>query len=98
MAGFFGEEQIEEVRRASDIVEVIKEYVPLKRAGKDYKVLCPFHTEKTPSFQVSPAKQIFKCFGRGKRGNVFTLVIAVDPLELPAAVVFLARRAVLQLE
>ncbi|KPJ51624.1 MAG: hypothetical protein AMS16_07700, partial [Planctomycetes bacterium DG_58] len=71
---------MEEVRRASDIVEVIKEYVPLKRAGKDYKALCPFHGEKTPSFQVSPSKQIFKCFGCGKGGNVFSFVMTTERL------------------
>lgn len=98
MAGFFSEEQIEEVRRASDIVEVIKEYVPLKRAGKDYKALCPFHNEKTPSFQVSPSKQIFKCFGCGKGGNVFSFVMATERLEFPEAVEFLAGRAGIELE
>ena len=98
MAGFFSEEQIEEVRRASDIVEVIKEYVPLKRAGKDHKALCPFHNEKTPSFQVSPSKQIFKCFGCGRGGNVFSFVMALERLEFPEAVEFLARRAGIELE
>jgi len=98
VAGFFSEEQIEEVRRASDIVEVIKEYVPLKRAGKDYKALCPFHGEKTPSFQVSPSKQIFKCFGCGKGGNVFSFVMTTERLEFPEAVEFLARRAGIELE
>lgn len=98
MAGFFGEEQIEEVRRANDIIDVIKEYVPLKRAGKDYKALCPFHSEKTPSFQVSPSKQIFKCFGCGKGGNVFSFVMATERLEFPEAVEHLARRAGIQLE
>lgn len=98
MAGFFGEDQIEEVRRANDIIDVIKEYVPLKRAGKDFKALCPFHSEKTPSFQVSPTKQIYKCFGCGKGGNVFSFVMATERLEFPEAVEFLARRAGIQLE
>jgi len=98
VAGFFSEEQIEEVRRASDIVEVIKEYVPLKRAGKDFKALCPFHNEKTASFQVSPSKQIFKCFGCGKGGNVFSFVMATERLEFPEAVEFLARRGGIELE
>jgi DNA primase len=93
VAGFISEEQIEEVRRANDIVEVIREFVPLKRAGKDFKALCPFHNEKTPSFQVSPSKQIFKCFGCGKGGNVFGFVMSVEHLEFPEAVEFLARRA-----
>ena len=98
MAGYFSEEQIEEVRRANDIVDVIKEYVPLKRAGKDFKALCPFHNEKTPSFQVSPTKQIFKCFGCGKGGNVFSFVMATERLEFPEAVEYLARRAGIELE
>jgi DNA primase len=98
VAGYFGEDQIEEVRRANDIIDVIKEYVPLKRAGKDFKALCPFHSEKTPSFQVSPSKQIFKCFGCGKGGNVFSFVMATERLEFPEAVEFLARRAGIQLE
>ena len=98
MGGFFSEEQIEEVRRANDIVDVIKEYVPLKRAGKDFKALCPFHSEKTASFQVSPSKQIFKCFGCGKGGNVFSFVMATERLEFPEAVEHLARRAGIQLE
>ncbi len=98
MAGFFSEDQIEEVRRSNDIVDVIREYVPLKRAGKDFKALCPFHSEKTASFQVSPTKQIFKCFGCGKGGNVFSFVMATERLEFPEAVEFLARRAGIQLE
>ena len=98
VAGYFSEEQIEEVRRANDIVEVIKEYVPLKRAGKDFKALCPFHNEKTPSFQVSPTKQIFKCFGCGKGGNVFSFVMATERLEFPEAVEYLARRSGIELE
>ncbi len=98
MGGFFSEEQIEEVRRSNDIVDVIREYVPLKRAGKDFKALCPFHSEKTASFQVSPSKQIFKCFGCGKGGNVFSFVMALERLEFPEAVEHLARRAGIQLE
>ena len=98
MAGFFSEDQIEEVRRSNDIVDVIREYVPLKRAGKDFKALCPFHAEKTASFQVSPTKQIYKCFGCGKGGNVFSFVMATERLEFPEAVEYLARRAGIQLE
>ncbi|MBQ4491886.1 MAG: DNA primase, partial [Deltaproteobacteria bacterium] len=58
-----GEEKINEVRERADIVEVISSYVSLKRAGANYQGLCPFHAEKTPSFNVSPARQIFHCFG-----------------------------------
>jgi DNA primase len=62
---------VEEVRERADIVEVIGEYLPLKRAGKEFKALCPFHTERTPSFCVVPAKGFYKCFGCGEAGDVF---------------------------
>ncbi len=68
------EEQIDEIRSKVDIVDFINTYVPLKKAGKNYKGLCPFHDEKTPSFVVSPDKQIYHCFGCGAGGNVFTFV------------------------
>lgn len=68
------EEQIEEIRSKADIVDFINIYVPLKKTGKNYKGLCPFHEEKTPSFVVSPDKQIFHCFGCGAGGNIFTFV------------------------
>jgi DNA primase len=66
---------IEEVRARADIVEIIGELMPLKRAGKDFRALCPFHHEKTPSFYVVPAKGIFKCFGCGESGDVFTFLM-----------------------
>ena len=65
MSPRWSEAKIEEIQRANDIVEVVSSYLPLKRGGKDFKACCPFHAEKTPSFNVSPAKQIFKCFGCG---------------------------------
>lgn len=98
MAGFISQDQIERIRSANDIVDVIGEYVPLKKAGKDYKALCPFHKEKTASFQVSRGKQIFKCFGCGKGGNVFTFVMATERVEFPEAVEMLAKRAGVILE
>ena len=64
-------ETIEEVKQRVDIVEVISEYVVLNKRGKDYLGLCPFHGEKTPSFSVSPNKQVYYCFGCGSGGNVF---------------------------
>jgi len=85
--------KIEEVQRASDIVEVVSSYLPLKRAGKDHKACCPFHQEKTPSFYVSPSKQIFKCFGCGKGGSVFQFVMARENMTFPEAVRLLAERA-----
>lgn len=68
---FMPEEVIEEVRLRTDIVEIISEYVSLQRKGKTYLGLCPFHTEKTPSFTVTPEKQMFYCFGCNVGGNVF---------------------------
>src|SRR2546422_6645345 len=73
MAGLFSSATLEQIRAASDIVEVIGSYLPLKRAGANFVTLCPFHKEKTPSFNVHPHRQIFHCFGCHKGGDVFTL-------------------------
>lgn len=86
------EEKIEQVRQATDIVEVISQYVPLKRAGKNLVGLCPFHKEKTPSFSVNPEKQFYKCFGCGEGGDVFTFLMRHDRLAYPEAVRLLAER------
>jgi DNA primase len=75
------ESQIDEVRSAVNIVHYIGQYVTLKKAGLNYKGLCPFHTEKTPSFTVSPQKQIFHCFGCGKGGNIFTFIMEYEKLS-----------------
>ena len=83
---------VSRVREASDIVEVIGEHVPLKRAGKDFKGLCPFHQEKTPSFMVSPSKGIFHCFGCGVGGDVFKFVMETERLSYPEAVERLAEK------
>jgi DNA primase len=69
---------IEEVRQRADIVDIISQYVSLKRTGHNYKGICPFHSEKTPSFQVSTDKQIYKCFGCGAGGNVFTFLMNLN--------------------
>src|SRR5665213_3120247 len=74
MAGFLSPATREQIRAASDIVDVIGSYLPLKRAGANFTALCPFHKEKTPSFNVNPHKQIFHCFGCHKGGDVFTFV------------------------
>ena len=81
------------VEQATDIVSLISEYIPLKRAGKDFKALCPFHNEKTPSFFVSPSKQIYKCFGCGEGGNAFGFLMAVEKVTFTEAVRMLAERA-----
>jgi DNA primase len=72
---------IEKIRESSDIVSVVEEYFPLSRAGANYKALCPFHQEKTPSFTVSPDKQIYHCFGCGESGNVFNFIMKMDNLD-----------------
>ncbi|MCL6585366.1 MAG: DNA primase [Anoxybacillus sp.] len=87
------EETIEEIRRAVDIVDVISEYVQLKKQGRNYFGLCPFHGEKTPSFSVSPDKQIFHCFGCGAGGNVFSFLMDIEGLSFVEAAERLAVRA-----
>ncbi len=84
---------IEEVKSRLDIVEVIGERVPLKKAGRSYKGLCPFHQERTPSFFVFPESQHYHCFGCGAGGDVFTFVMQLERLEFPEALQLLARRA-----
>ncbi len=87
------QETIEQVREASDIVQVIGEFLRLKKRGRNFLALCPFHIEKTPSFNVSPEKQIFHCFGCGKGGNVYTFLMEHEKMSFVDAVRFLARRA-----
>jgi len=97
MYKYYPEEVIEEVRISNDIVDVVMEYVRLERKGKDYFGLCPFHKEKTPSFSVAPAKQIFYCFGCGKGGNVIQFIMEIENLSYIDSVKFLADRARIQL-
>ncbi|HEY2626556.1 MAG TPA: DNA primase [Candidatus Udaeobacter sp.] len=85
-------EAIEQIAAANDIVEVIGSYFPLKRAGANFKALCPFHQEKTPSFHVSPQRQTFHCFGCGVGGSVFRFVMDYEHIDFPAAVRKLAAR------
>ncbi len=86
-------ETIEQIASANDIVEVIGTYFPLKRAGVNFKALCPFHQEKTPSFTVSPNRQSFHCFGCGVGGSVFRFVMDYEHIDFPAAARKLAERA-----
>ncbi len=88
----------EEVKSRLDIVEHISDYVQLKRSGANYKGLCPFHNEKTPSFMVHPAKQIFHCFGCNAGGDVFTFTMKHEGLSFPEALSLLARRAGVELK
>jgi len=84
--------QVDEVRAAADIVKVVGDYVKLRKAGANYMGLCPFHQEKTPSFAVHPAKQIFHCFGCGVGGDVFKFVMMIDNLTFPEALHRLAEK------
>jgi DNA primase len=85
-------ETVEQIAAANDIVEVIGSYFPLKRAGANFKALCPFHQEKTPSFHVSPQRQTFHCFGCGVGGSVFRFVMEYEHVDFPSAVRKLAAR------
>jgi DNA primase len=98
MAGLFSSATLEQIRAASDIVEVIGSYLPLKRAGANLVTLCPFHKEKTASFNVNPHRQIFHCFGCHKGGDVFTFVQEYENVSFPEAVHRLAERARIPLE
>ncbi len=82
----------EKVKQQADIVRVVGEYVRLKKTGKDFSGLCPFHQEKTPSFTVSPIKQIFYCFGCGKGGDVYNFVMGLEKCEFPEAVKVVAEK------
>src|SRR5437773_2035811 len=98
MADLFSSATREQIRAASDIVDVIGSYVPLKRAGANFVALCPFHKEKTPSFNVNPQRQIFHCFGCHKGGDVFTFVKEFESIDFPEAVRRLADRAKIPLQ
>lgn len=92
MSNFYPSDVIEEVRVNNDIVEVVSEYIRLERKGKDFFGLCPFHKEKTPSFSVVPAKQIYYCFGCGKGGNVIHFIMNAEKLDFIEAIRLLADR------
>ncbi|MEE0348451.1 MAG: DNA primase [Lachnospiraceae bacterium] len=94
---FYPEEIIEEVRQRNDIVDIISSYVKLKKTGSNYMGLCPFHSEKSPSFSVSGSKQMYHCFGCGVGGNVFTFVMEYENYSFVEAVQYLADRSGVQL-
>ena len=98
MAGTLSPATRERIRAASDIVDIIGSYLPLKKAGANFVALCPFHKEKTPSFNVNPHKQIFHCFGCHKGGDVFTFVKEYENIGFMDAVRRLAERAKIPLE
>lgn len=89
---------LEEIKQRLDIVELISEYIDLKKTGQNYKSLCPFHSEKTPSFFVNPSKQIFHCFGCGKGGDIVTFVMEYEKVNFIEAISILARKAGLEFE
>ncbi len=92
------EEKVREVAERLSIVEVVSEYLPLRRAGSNFLGLCPFHAEKTPSFNVNPAREIFHCFGCGAGGNAFSFVMKIEGLSFPEAVKLLARKSGVEIE
>lgn len=88
--GFYSEDIIKEVQVRADIVEIVSEYTSLQKRGENYIGLCPFHTEKTPSFNVNVGKQLFYCFGCGVGGNIFTFIMKKENINFPEAVRYLA--------
>jgi len=91
--GRIGQNILEDILGRVDIVELISGYIPLKRAGRNFKALCPFHHEKTSSFVVSPDRQIFHCFGCGESGNAFGFLMRYERMDFPEAVEMLAKKA-----
>lgn len=92
------DDKIREVRERASILDVVSDYVSLRKSGANYQGLCPFHGEKTPSFNVNPARGIFHCFGCGVGGNVVTFVAKMEGLSFPEAVKFLAKRVGIEIE
>ncbi|MGI6425416.1 MAG: DNA primase [Tepidanaerobacteraceae bacterium] len=88
--GFYSEDIIKEVQERADIVEIISAYTSLQKRGNNYMGLCPFHTEKTPSFNVDVEKRLFYCFGCGTGGNIFTFIMKKENLSFPEAIRYLA--------
>jgi len=97
MAYRIPEDVLEHIRSSVDIVEVVSEYVPLKKRGRNFVGLCPFHTEKTPSFSVNPELQIYHCFGCSVGGNVFSFLMELERVSFPEAVRSVAQRAGIEL-
>ncbi|PIP16667.1 MAG: DNA primase, partial [bacterium (Candidatus Ratteibacteria) CG23_combo_of_CG06-09_8_20_14_all_48_7] len=91
-------EILDRIREARDIIEIISGYLTLKKTGRYYKALCPFHSEKTPSFIVTPEKGIFHCFGCGTGGDVISFLMRMESLTFSEAVASLAKKTGIQLE
>jgi DNA primase len=92
VAGRIVRDDVEALRRQADIVQVVGDYTTLKRAGRSFKGLCPFHTERTPSFHVTPGENFFHCFGCGASGDLYDFLQRIEGLDFPEAVEALARR------
>ena len=94
---FYQREVVEEVRQANDILSLVSSYVSLKKRGSNYFGLCPFHSEKSPSFSVRPERQMYHCFGCGKSGDPISFVMEYENYSFKEAVDFLAARAGIKL-
>ncbi|TGV13670.1 DNA primase, partial [Mesorhizobium sp. M00.F.Ca.ET.186.01.1.1] len=93
MTGPTSDEFVNQVRAAVDIVDVVGEYVQLRKSGRAFLGLCPFHSEKSPSFNVNAERQFFHCFGCGAGGDVFSFLMKLEQLTFPEALHKLAERA-----
>ncbi|NTU70077.1 DNA primase [bacterium] len=89
---------LEEIKSRVDVVELISSYITMKKAGRNYKANCPFHKEKTPSFMISPDKQIWHCFGCQKGGDVFRFIMEMEGMDFPEALKFLAKKTGVQIQ
>lgn len=98
MMSMIPDDKVQEVRERAAILDVVADYVSLRKAGANYLGLCPFHGEKTPSFNVNPGRAIFHCFGCGIGGNVFSFIMKMEGLSFPEAVKFLAKRVGVTIE
>ena len=92
MVNFIPQEKIAEIQHASDIIQIISEYVNLKQSGRNFIGLCPFHSEKTPSFTVNPEKKLFKCFGCGEGGTVFNFIMKQEGMDFVEAIKSVAHK------
>src|SRR5438045_5374178 len=91
-------DQVSQIREKIDIVAFISEFIPLKKAGRNFKAICPFHKESSPSFVVSPERQIWHCFGCGKGGDCYTFLMEYERIEFVEALRLLAQRTGIELK